>query len=241
MVAHRLDTAPVPARLPLSGGLHRPVVLMLGRGLRLAWRRRVDTGAALAFFLIVAALFPLALMPSPEQRPALAPAVTWIAALLATALGSLRLFSEDAANGVLEQVLLAPGSASLAVAGMLWAHWLGVGLPLIAATPGVALFYDLSVAEWARLAVSLLLGTPALCVLSALGAALSLEARAGGLLLALLVLPWCVPVLLFGVSAAHGPAGPGGTAGLLMLAAFTTFSLALGPLAVRAALRIAIE
>ncbi|MCW7537907.1 heme exporter protein CcmB [Aquabacterium sp. A7-Y] len=237
MVAHRLDAAPVLARPPLRSRLDGPFWLMLRRGVRLAWRQRIDTAAALAFFLIVAALFPLALMPAPEARPTLAPAAAWVAALLAITLGSLRLFTEDAGNGVLEQVLLGPGSTGMAVAGVLAAHWVAVGLPLLAAAPVLALFYDLSAVQLGWLSASLLLGTPALCVLAALGAALSLGARAGGLLLALLVLPWCVPVLLFGVSAAQGAAGPA----LLLLAASTTFSLALGPLAVSAALRMGIE
>ncbi|AKJ28316.1 heme exporter protein CcmB [Caldimonas brevitalea] len=208
---------------------------MFGRGVRLAWRRRVDSAASLAFFLIVAALFPLALMS--EARSGLAPAATWIAALLATTLGSLRLFTDDAANGVLDQLLLAPGGTGLAVGGLLCAHFVTVGAPLLGASPLVALFYDLSFEQWARLAVSLLLGLPALCVLSALGAALTLGARAGGLLLALLVVPWGVPVLLFGIGAAQGISN----GAMLLLAAATLFALALGPWGVGAALRMNAE
>lgn len=233
-------------RAPDGGGGGGAFVPMLARGLRLAWRRRLDSVAALMFFVLVGSLFPLALSalrPGGMALAALAPAVLWIAALLAVTLGSLRLFADDAANGVLEQVLLGPGGAGGALAGLMLAHWLAVALPLLVATPLVALSFGLPASRLAPLLASLLLGTPVLCLLSALGAALTLGARAGGLLLALLVLPWCVPVLLFGLGAAQGdPLGGGWNAGaFLLLGAMLAAGLALGVPALRAALELGVE
>lgn len=238
MLAYRIDAAP-DARSHHNGAVIGAGTALFARDVRLAARRPVEAVAALGFFLLVTALMPVALAPDAVQRPALAAPVAWVAALLAAALGSARLFSDDAASGMLDQLLLAPGGATFAVAGVLAAHWVTVAVPLLAATPVLALFYDLDARQWAMLAASLTLGTPALCTLAALGAALTLGARTATLLLALLVLPWCVPVLLFGIRAAQPdmagawPAGPS-----LLLAAVSLGCAALVPFAVAASLRL---
>lgn len=235
MVAHRIDSiaaleAPGTGDRRLSG----PFVPMLLRGLRLAWRRPADAVVAVGFFLLVAALVPLTLMPDAAARPTLAGAATWMAAVLAVMIASLRLFTDDAASGLLDQLLLAPAGAGQAMGGMLAAHTMATALPLLLVSPLLALFFDLTWLAWAALAGSLLLGLPALCLLAALGAALTHGARAGGLLLGLVVLPWCVPVLLFGVQAAR----PGETAALLLVAAVSAACAALVPPATVAALKL---
>nr|WP_297357851.1 heme exporter protein CcmB [uncultured Caldimonas sp.] len=211
-----------------------PFVPMLARGLRLAWRRPVDALVGLAFFVLVVGLIPLALVPDAAARPAMAGAASWIAAVLAAMVSSLRLFGDDAASGALDQLLLAPGGAVPAMAGLLAAHVTVTALPLVLVSPLLALFFDLHAKAWAALAAALLLGLPALCLLAALGAALTHGARAGAVLLGVVVLPWCVPVLLFGIRAAQ----PGETGALLLVAAVSLACAALVPRAVVAALKL---
>lgn len=219
-----------------------PFALALARGLSLAWRRRVDGGVALLFFLLVAWLLPLVLAPAAQALPALAPAVVWVAALLAMLAGSLRLFQDDAANGALEQMLLAPGGNTLTVAGVLAAHWLTVALPVLAALPLIGVIYGLSLLQWQWLGASLLLGTPSVCCVAALAAALSLGARGGLMLLTLLSVPLALPVVLFGVRAAQGDAAGGWAQGAVMLLGATTLTaIALGPWGVARALEVALE
>ncbi|WP_298015192.1 heme exporter protein CcmB [uncultured Aquabacterium sp.] len=226
-----------------SRALNRsPFALALARGLSLAWRRRVDGVVALLFFLLVAWLLPLVLTPTADELPTLAPAIVWVAAVLAMLAGSLRLFQDDAANGALEQMLLAPGGPTLAVAGMLTAHWLTVALPLLAALPLIGVLYGLSLLQWQWLGASLLLGMPALCGVVALAAALSLGARGGLMLLTLLSVPLALPVMLFGVRAAQGDAAGGWAHGALMLLGATALTaFALGPWGVARALEVALE
>lgn len=199
----------------------------------------MDALTSLAFFLLVAWLFPLVLAPEPRALPALAPAVLWVGVVLSIVIGSPRLFSEDHANGCLENLLLADPQPVPAVAGMLVAHGLCTALPLLLAMPLIAVAYGLSGSELHLLMLSVLLGMPALCVLAALGAALTLGARGGAVLLAVLVLPLSLPVLLFGVRAAqaHG-AGPSGTGALMLLSATALLAVAIGPWSVTKALEV---
>ncbi|MBA4109238.1 MAG: heme exporter protein CcmB [Leptothrix sp. (in: Bacteria)] len=233
----------VAAGSPIAQDLTRtPFALALARGLRLAWRRRVDGGTALVFFLLIAWLIPLVLAPRPDTLPALAPAAVWVAALLAILSGSLRLFQDDAVNGTLEQMLLAPQRGLSAVAGLLASHWLVALLPLLVALPLVAALYDLRSQQLHWLAASLLLGTPALSTVAALGAALSLGARGGMFLLTLLSMPLALPVVLFGVRAAQGdPAGGWAHGALMLLGASACAAIALGPWSVASALEVAVE
>lgn len=210
--------------------------------MRLAWRRRVDGVVALVFFLLVAWLLPLVLAPEPRALPAMAPAAVWIATLLAIVCGSQRLFHDDARHGALEQMLLAPHGAVMALAGVLAAHWLTTALPLLTALPIVAALYDLSARQLHWLAAALLLGTPGLCVVAALAAALSLGARGGLLLLTLLSVPLALPMVLFGVRASQGDAAGGWAQGAMMLLGATaSAAAALGPWVVTRALEVAVE
>ena len=216
--------------------------LVTRRDLLLAFRRRTDVLGTLVFFGIVGTLFPLGVGPEPALLRILAPGVLWVAALLASTLALQRLFGADHADGTLEQLLLSPEPLVLIVAGKVLAHWLVSGLPLVLLTPLLALQFGLEPDAIGRLALSLLVGTPALSLLGAIGAALTLEVRGGGVLVALLVLPLSAPVLIFGAGAAV--AADGGAlaeANLLLLGGLLAGAVALAPWATASALRISLE
>lgn len=191
----------------------------------------------LAFVIGVALMFPLGLGPEPARLRELAPGLLWIAALLASLLSLPRLFAADLADGSLEQWWLAPLPRPLAVALKLAVHWGFSGLPLVLLAPVLALAFGVD--DLVPLAVSLLLGTPALALLGGLGAALVLHARAGAGLLALLLLPLEVPVLVFGTAAAQG--GANADNALLLLGAWLAVLLALAPWATSAALSLMLD
>ncbi len=212
------------------------------RDLLLAFRRRSDVATALLFFVIVASLFPLGIGAEPNLLRAIAPGVIWVAALLSSMLSLSRLFSADHADGTLEQMLLGTAPLGALAAGKVLAHWLVSGMPLVLIAPVIALQYDLPQSLYGVLALSLLLGTPVLSMIGAIGAALTLGVRGGGVLLSLLVLPLYVPVLIMGAGSVEmTAAGLGGQGQLLLLAAMLVAAAALAPLAVAAALRISIE
>ena len=212
------------------------------RDLLLAFRRKGDIATALLFFVVVASLFPLGIGAEPSLLREIAPGVIWVAALLSSMLALRRLFEADHADGTLEQILLAGTPLALLVAGKVLAHWLVAGLPLVLIAPLIALQYDLDGALYGGLALSLLLGTPVLSLIGAVGAALTLGLRGGGVLLALLVLPLYVPVLVMGAgSVAMAAAGLGGQGQLLLLGAMLVGAAALAPLAIAVALRISSE
>jgi heme exporter protein B len=215
---------------------------VIGRDLLLAMRRRADVATVLAFFLIVASLFPLGVGPDANLLRTIAPGVIWVAALLASMLALGRMFAADYADGTLEQMLLAATPLGVIVVGKVVAHWLVSGLPLVLLAPVLALQYDLPSDALAVLLASLLLGTPTLALIGAIGAALTLGVRGAGVLTALLVLPLYVPVLIMGTGAVDAAAG-GVTvqAHLLLLAAFLVFAGAFAPWAVAAALRISLD
>lgn len=215
---------------------------VLYRDLVLAVRRRSDVLTVLLFFVIVASLFPLGAGPEPALLRAIAPGVIWVAALLASMLSLSRLFAQDHADGTLEQMLLGSTPLSLIVAAKILAHWLVSGLPLVLLAPVLALQFDLPQPYFGVLMLSLLLGTPALSLIGAIGAALTLGLRGGGALLALLVLPLYVPVLVFGAGAVEALAsGLGAQAHLLLLAAFLVVASAFAPWVAAVALRISAE
>jgi heme exporter protein B len=215
---------------------------ILRRDLLLALRRRGDVATALLFFVIVASLFPLGVGAEPDQLRAIAPGVIWVAALLSSLLSLPRLFADDHADGTLEQMLLGAAPLGVIVAAKLLAHWLVAGLPLVAIAPLLALQYDLPPALYGTLALSLLLGTPVLSLIGAIGAALTLGLRGGGVLLALLVLPLYVPVLIFGAGSLDmAAAGLAPQGQLQLLAALLVVSAAFAPWAIAAALRISTE
>lgn len=215
---------------------------VLRRDLLLAWRARADLLVALSFFLIVASLFPFGVGSDPERLRAIGPGVVWVAALLAVLLGLPRLFEKDHESGVLEQLLLAPEPAVIWVAAKIAAHWLATGLPLVLVSPLLGLMYRLEDAELLVLACGLLLGTPVLSLIGAIGAALTLGLRGAGSLLALLVLPLFVPVLIFGAGAVDAwSGGMGVSAQFSLMGGALLAALALAPLACAAALRLAAE
>jgi heme exporter protein B len=212
------------------------------RDLLLAMRRRADVLTACVFFAIVASLFPLALGADPKLLRQVAPGVIWVSALLASLLTLPRLFAADHADGTLEQMLLAPVPAGVIVSGKVFAHWLVAGLPLVLMSPVLALQYDLRQDTLIVLALSLLAGTPVLSLIGAIGGALTLGLRGGGVLLSLLVLPLYIPVLIIGAGAADAAAAGLESSGhFKLLAALLITAAVLAPWAAGAALRAALE
>jgi heme exporter protein B len=212
------------------------------RDLLLAMRRRSDVLTILFFFVIVVSLFPLGIGPELNTLRLIAPGVVWVAALLASMLALEHLFAVDYADGALEQMLLAPQPLSLLVLGKVTAHWLVTGLPLVLMAPVLGIQYDLSLDALWFLVITLLMGTPALSLIGAIGAALTLGLRGGGVLVSLLVLPLTIPVLIFGAGAVEATvSGLGGEGHLFMLAAILVLSLFFAPLAAAAALRVSVE
>jgi heme exporter protein B len=216
--------------------------VVLGRDLRLAWRRPLEVGLPLAFLVAATALFPLGIGPEPALLRTIAPGVVWTCALLATLLAVPSLLAADLADGTLDQLLLAArGGLGIAVAKAA-VHWLTVGLPLVVAGPIVGAAYGLPGPTLAVLACTLALGTPALSLLAALGAALTLGLRGGAPLLVLVLLPLAVPVLVFGAAAVVAfESGVAIGGHLSLLAAASVLALLVGPPASAAALRLAVE
>ena len=212
------------------------------RDLLLALRRRSDVATALLFFIIVASLFPLGIGAEPNLLRSIAPGVIWVAALLSSMLSLARLFAGDHADGTLEQLVLSGAPLGVVVAAKTLAHWLVSGLPLVVIAPLIALQYDVASDLYGVLALSLLLGTPVLSIIGAIGAALTLGLRGGGVLLSLLVLPLYVPVLILGAgSVAMAAAGLAPSGQLLLLGALLVVSAAFAPWAVAVAVRIGLE
>jgi heme exporter protein B len=223
-------------------GMLATLVLVAGRDLRIALRRRADVSTILIFFVLVTSLFPLGVGPEMSVLRTMGPGVVWVAALLASMLGLSRLFASDYADGTLEQIALAPQPLSLLVLAKIAAHWLATGLPLVIVAPVLGLQFGLDKEALRVLIASLLLGTPTLGLLGAIGAALTLGLRGGGALLSLLVLPLCVPVLIFGAGAVEASAaGLGAGAHLSLLGALLLAALVFAPWAAAVALRISIE
>ncbi len=217
----------------------RSVVL---RDLTLALRRRQDVLTSVLFFVIVVTLFPLGVGPEPEMLQSIAPGVIWVAALLATLLSLDRLFAADLRDGTLEQMLLVPQPLTVLVLAKILAHWLVAGLPLVLLAPLLGLQLGLQGEEQQVLVLALLLGTPLLSLIGAIGAALTLGLRGGGVLIALLVLPLYIPALILGTGAVETQmAGLSPEAHLSLLGALLVLALFLAPWAVAAALRIMID
>ncbi len=218
------------------------LLTVVRRDVLLALRRKSEVLTSLFFFVIVVSLFPLGIGPEMALLRVIAPGVLWVAALLAAMLSLSRLFAADHADGSLEQMLLAPAPLGLLVAGKVFAHWLVAGLPLVLIAPVLGLQYDLSADALKVLVISLLIGTPLLSLIGAIGAALTLGVRGGGVLLSLLTLPLYIPVLIFGAGAVEAEvAGLGAGGHLSLLAALLSLSILFAPWAATAALRIAVE
>jgi heme exporter protein B len=213
---------------------------VLSRELRLSLRHTGDTVAVLLFFLLVAALFPLAVGPGPDMLGRIAPGIVWVAALLAALLPLDRLFGADFEDGSLDLLLLCGLPAAGVGGAKATAHWVVTGLPLLVAAGPLAEMLRLPEAALPSLLGGLVPGTALLSLLGTTGAAIVLGARRGGVLLPLLVLPLTVPVLIFGASAAAAAAGGlSPRADLLLLAALLAAAMPLCPIATGAALRAA--
>ncbi|HTV32835.1 MAG TPA: heme exporter protein CcmB [Methylocella sp.] len=211
------------------------------RDLRISRRLGGGTSFGLMFFLILVTLCAFAIGPDLALLGKIAPAILWIAGLLATLLGLDRLFQADHEDGSLDLMLMSRTPLELIVLTKCAAHWLLTGLPLAAAAPFFGLMLNLPVGQLWSVTLSLLAGTPALTLIGAIGAALTVSLRRGGLLLSILILPLCVPVLIFGVAAAT--AGPDSLVAFetpfLILCALTLFAAAGAPFAAAFALRLA--
>jgi len=215
---------------------------VIARDILLAMRRRADVLTALLFFVIVVSLFPLGLGPEPNLLRTIAPGVIWVAALLASMLSLTRMFAADHADGTLEQMLLSSTPLGVIVVAKVIAHWLVAGLPLVLIAPVLALQFDLHQPLLSVLTLSLLIGTPVLSLIGAIGAALTLGLRGGGVLLSLLVLPLYVPVLIIGAGTVDiASAGLSAQANFLVLSAFLVVAAVFAPWAIAAALRISAE
>ncbi len=216
--------------------------LVIRRDLVLAMRRRADVLTTLIFFVIVVSLFPLGVGPEMDMLRKMAPGVVWVAALLASMLSLGRMFSADYLDGTLEQMMLVPQSLSVLVLAKILAHWMVSGLPLVIMAPVLGLQFDMSAQALWVLIAALLLGTPILSMIGAVGAALTLGLRGGGALVSLLVLPLCIPVLIFGAGAVEAVvSGTSAGSHLALLGALLLVSLVFTPWVTALALRISME
>ncbi|HUZ75780.1 MAG TPA: heme exporter protein CcmB [Stellaceae bacterium] len=215
---------------------------LVARDLRLAFRQGGDAAMVAAFFVLTVILFPFGVGPGPELLQRIAPGVVWVTALLAALLSLERLFLADYEDGSLEALALMKLPLEVQVVAKCLAHWLVTGLPLTLLAPLLALLLHLEAGGYVALVAGMALGTPTLSLIGAIGAALTLGARRGGVLLSLLVLPLYIPVLIFGVAACEAAAaGLAARPHLLLLAAFFALALALAPFAAAAGLRQALE
>ncbi|GAB4467911.1 MAG: heme exporter protein CcmB [Burkholderiaceae bacterium] len=220
----------------------RTIATVVRRDLLLALRQRADVANTLLFFVVVVTMVPLGVGPELNTLRTIAPGIVWVAALLAAILSLNRLFANDYADGTLEQLLLAGEPLPVIVLAKAAAHWLVTGLPITGMAVLLAVMFDLDARATGILVASLALGTPALSLLGAVGAALTLGLRGGGVLITLLVLPLYVPVLIFGAGAVETAAGGLSPQGhLLLLGAMSLGATVLAPWAIAAALRISLE
>ena len=217
------------------------LVQLLVRDLRLALRQGSDVAVLVMFFVITVSLFPFAVGPEPGVLARIAAGVIWVTALLATMLSLDRLFQRDFEDGSLDLLVMSAAPLELVVLAKVAAHWLVAGLPLIVAAPVLAVALRLPVDGFLVLVAVMVIGTPTLSLIGAVGAALTLGARRSGVLISLLVLPLYIPVLIFGVAAIDaGIAGFTARPHLLILGAMLLAALPLAPWAAATALRQAL-
>ncbi|OSQ40813.1 heme exporter protein CcmB [Thalassospira mesophila] len=218
------------------------LMAILARDLRLALRQGADSIMVVAFFIVTTTLFPFGVGPEANILARIASGVIWVSALLAAMLSLERVFQTDFEDGTLELLSLSPVPLELVVLGKVLAHWLTTGLPLIIAAPLMAVMLNMNSAGFGTLMLAMLVGTPALSLIGAIGAALILGARRGGVLVSVLVLPLYIPVLIFGAGAVEAallglPAGEH----IQIMGAILLLTLALAPFAAARALRLAVE
>jgi heme exporter protein B len=215
---------------------------ILQRDLRLAMRQGADSVMVVAFFIVTTTLFPFGVGPEANILARIASGVIWVSALLAAMLSLERVFQTDYEDGSLELLTLSPVSLELLILGKVLAHWLTTGLPLIIAAPLMAVMLNMNQDGFIILMVAMLLGTPALSLIGAIGAALILGARRGGVLVSLLVLPLYIPVLIFGAGAVEAALlGISATAQLQIMGAILLLTLTAAPFATAHAVRQAME
>jgi heme exporter protein B len=219
-----------------------PYLGLFRRELLLAFRQGGEIGLALGFFVLAVVLFPLGVGPEAEMLRRIGAGIVWVAALLAAVLSLDRLFATDYADGGLDLLALSAMPLEGAVLAKCAAHWVTTGLPLAVISPFLAALLDMEAAAIPVLALGLLIGTPALSLLGAIAAALTLGARRPGVLSSLIVLPLYLPVLIFGAGAVEASIASGGARShLLLLGALTLAAIPLAPLATAAALRQALD
>ena len=217
-------------------------ITVIHRDLLLVLRRKSEVLTILFFFVIVTSLFPLGIGADSALLRKIAPGVIWVAALLSTMLGLQRLFATDYLDGTLEQMALSPTPLVLLVGGKIAAHWLVCGLPLVLLAPVLGIQFDLDAETLGVFILALLVGTPILSLIGAIGAALTLGVRGGGVLLSLLVLPLYIPVLIFGAGAVYAQSvGLNVSGHFSLLSALLLLALFFAPWATTAAVRVAIE
>ncbi|WP_277753965.1 heme exporter protein CcmB [Rosenbergiella epipactidis] len=215
---------------------------ILLRELKIAFRHRAEVINPLWFFLIIVTLFPLGIGPESTLLARIAPGIVWVAALLASLLGLERMFRDDYLDGSLEQLLLLQTPLPMVVLAKVFAHWLTSGLPLVILSPLASLFLSLNFTGWWGLVLTLLLGTLTFSFLGAIGVALTVGLRRGGVLLSLLVLPLAIPILIFASSAVDAASQGLAISGYLaILAAMLVVSVVLAPFAIAAALRVSLQ
>ena len=239
-----MSTAPhsVQPYEPAGFAAERGFLVAFARDARLAVRSKGEVVQALAFFVVVVSLFPLAIGPESALLKRIAPGVVWVAALLSVLLTLPRILANDHADGTLEQLALSVYPLPLIVAGKIVAHWLITGLPLALLSPVLGLQFGLESRELAVMFASLMLGTPVLSLVGSIGAALTLGVRGGSILLALLVLPLYIPVLIFGAGAVEqSMAGIDVSANLSLLGAILLLGGLVVPFAVAVAVKISLD
>ncbi|ASI88622.1 MULTISPECIES: heme exporter protein CcmB [Vibrio] len=215
---------------------------IIRRELLIAFRRQADIFNPLWFFIIVITLFPLSIGPEPNLLARIAAGIVWVAALLSALLSLERLFKDDFQDGSLEQMMLMPIPLQLVVIAKIIAHWLLTGLPLIIISPLLAILLSLDSNTWIAVVLTLLVGTPTLSFIGAIGVALTVGLQKGGVLLSLLVLPLYIPILIFATSAIDAASlGVAYNGQLALLAAMLAGAMTLTPFAISAALRVSVN
>jgi heme exporter protein B len=215
---------------------------LLKRDLMLAYRHRNELLNPLFFFILVVTLFPLGTTPEKQLLVTMAPGVIWVAALLASMLSLDSLFRADYEDGTLEQILISPHPIAVLVLAKILAHWLVTGFPMILLAPLLGMFMHLPAEGVGTLMLTLLLGTPVLSLVGAIGMALTVGLRRGGMLLSLLVLPLYIPILIFSANAVDANlAGMAIKGQIYFLSAMLVLAMTLAPIATAAALRISLE
>ena len=214
---------------------------IIKRDVRLAFRRRSELVNPLLFLVMVITLFPLGMGPDPERLREIAPAVVWIAALLAAMMSLSHLMRDDYDDGSLELILISGSSPALVALAKVAAHWLTTGLPIALLAPILAMLYGLDTSAAGVLGLTMLLGTPTLSLVGGIAVALTIGLKRGGMFLALLVLPLYIPVLIFATAAVVATTeGLPAIASILMVAALLVLALTLAPFAIGAALRLSL-